>query len=139
MSAISVTQLAAILRVKLRHLDDDNEKRNRLAAEYSRLLAGLTIEIPAVRQHTTHVYHLYVIKSKNRDVILKCLKAHDINAGIHYPVPIHLQPAYRRRIRIASSMDVTERIASKVLSLPMYPELTTSSVNSVTAMIRSNL
>lgn len=127
---------AAILRIKLRHLDADNEKRRKLAAEYSRQLAGLSLQLPSARQNAEHVYHLYVARSQRRDALLKHLKVHDIHAGIHYPVPIHLQPAYKGRIRTANSMAVTEGIASEVVSLPMFPEMSLASLDCVTVAVR---
>lgn len=115
---------AAILRVKLRYLDSDNRKRVMHAEKYSEHLASLPLELPSARPHATNVYHLYVCRSQQRSRLLEHLKAHDIHCGIHYPVPIHLQPAYKGRIRIARNMAVTERIAYEVLSLPMFPEIT---------------
>ena len=114
---------AAILRVKLRHLDDDNGRRRRLAAHYTERLAGLPLQLPAIREGAEHVFHLYVVRSDERQSLIEHLKAHDIHPGIHYPMPVHLQPAYKGRIRTARSMAVTESLANEVLSLPMYPEL----------------
>jgi dTDP-4-amino-4,6-dideoxygalactose transaminase len=113
---------AAILRIKLRHLDEDNEKRKKLALQYSDLL-GDVVQTPCVRVGADHVFHLYVVKTKCRDQMLNELKAQQIFAAIHYPVPIHLQPAYQGRVRMARSMSVTEALAAEVLSLPIYPEL----------------
>jgi dTDP-4-amino-4,6-dideoxygalactose transaminase len=127
---------AAILRIKLRHLDADNEKRRKLAAEYTRQLAGLSLQLPSARQNAEHVYHLYVARSQRRDALLKHLKAHDIHAGIHYPLPIHLQPAYKGRIRTADTMAVTEEIASEVVSLPMFPELPPSFAAQIATILK---
>ena len=114
---------AAILRIKLRHLDSDNSKRQEIAAQYSKILAGQSFQLPATRENTEQVFHLYVIRTGKRHELIEHLKSYDIHAGIHYPMPVHLQPAYETRIRTAANMSVTERLAEEVLSLPMYPEL----------------
>jgi dTDP-4-amino-4,6-dideoxygalactose transaminase len=126
---------AAILRVKLRHLDRANESRRLLAAHYRRLLAGCAhVRAPETRPGSEHVFHLFVVRADRRDALLAHLKSRDIHAGIHYPVPIHLQPAYRGRIR-CSAMPVTEALAGSLLSLPLYPELTVDEVAVVAAAI----
>ena len=128
---------AAILRVKLRYLDSDNRKRVLHAEKYSEHLASLPLELPSARRHATNVFHLYVCRSQQRSRLLEHLKAHDIQCGIHYPVPVHLQPAYRGRIRTAGNMVVTETIASQVLSLPMFPEISQVAQDDVIAAIKS--
>jgi dTDP-4-amino-4,6-dideoxygalactose transaminase len=115
---------AAILRVKLRHLDDDNELRQSLANAYSSGLIGQTFEVPKVRKHSDHVFHLYVLRVSQRDDLVKYLGQNEIFAGVHYPLPVHQQPAYLGRIRCAEKMDVTDCLAHEVISLPLYPELT---------------
>lgn len=122
---------AAILRIKLRHLDADNGKRQQLASHYTKLLDGQPLHLPAIREHAEHVFHLYVVRTDNRQNLMSHLKAHNIHAGIHYPMPVHLQPAYKGRVRTARSMEVTERLSKEVLSLPMYPELETQQLNEV--------
>jgi len=114
---------AAILRVKLRHLDEDNARRIHLAAAYRQTLEGLNIRVPLCRENATHVYHLYVIRSPRRDDLLRFLRGKGIGAAIHYPVPIHLQPAYRGRIHRGDSLPETEQAAGEIISLPIYPEL----------------
>ena len=114
---------AAILRIKLRHLDDENAKRAHLAAAYTQALETLNIRVPVCREKATHVYHLYVIRSLRRDDLLQFLREKGIGAAIHYPVPIHLQPAYRGRIHGADSLPETERAARVIMSIPIYPEL----------------
>jgi dTDP-4-amino-4,6-dideoxygalactose transaminase len=127
---------AAILRIKLRHLDSDNDKRKQLAAQYSILLAGHELQLPATRQSAEQVFHLYVVRTGKRQELMAHLKTHDIQAGIHYPVPVHLQPAYKGRIRSVASMNVTERLAEEVLSLPMYPELKNQQVSEVAQSLK---
>jgi len=114
---------AAVLRIKLRHLDADNARRRALAAVYDAALAGSAALVPAVRACCEPVYHLYVVQVQDRATKIAALNAQDIFPGVHYPVPIHQQNAYAGRVRTAASMRVTERLAGTVLSLPMYPEL----------------
>lgn len=128
---------AAILRVKLRHLDEDNAKRRANAARYTERLAGLGFQLPSVRPGAEHVFHLYVIKLRERAQIMEHLKQHAIQAGIHYPVPVHLQPAYKGRILTAPTMRCTESLADEVLSLPLYPELGTEQIDEVLRALKS--
>jgi len=128
---------AAILRVKLRHLDEDNAKRHAHAARYTEGLAGLGFYLPTVRQSAEHVYHLYVIRSSERDLLIEHLKKSGVQAGIHYPVPIHLQPAYKGRVRTAISMHRTEALSNEIASLPLYPELEADKLEKVAAALKS--
>ena len=127
---------AAILRIKLQHLDDDNQNRRDLAAQYTTLL-GDGASSPAIRQGAEHVFHLYVVRTTRRQDLMAHLKSQDIHTAIHYPVPVHLQPAYKGRVRTARSMEVTERLAQEVLSLPIYPELGVDSVSQVAQTIKN--
>jgi len=111
---------AAILRVKLRHLDDDNARRRALAKRYDDALAGSSVKTPIVRENVEHVYHLYVVTTDRRDALQEHLRERGIGALIHYPVPVHHQPAYGTY----DSLRNTDEAAGTVLSLPMYPELT---------------
>ena len=129
---------AAILRIKLRHLDVDNAKRQQIASQYSKLLSGKDLQLPAAREESEQVFHLYVIRAKQRQELIENLKAHHIQAGIHYPAPIHLQPAYQGRIRTATNMIETERLSKEVLSLPMYPELSNNDVLAVVGVINND-
>ena len=127
---------AAILRVKLGHLDEDNARRARLAAVYDEALAGARVILPARRIGATHVYHLYVIRSPRRDELQAFLKNEGIGALVHYPVPVHLQPAYRDRVAgKGGALPETERAAAEVISLPMYPELTAEEVRAVSQRV----
>jgi len=126
---------AAVLRVKLRHLEEDNARRARLAALYQQALAGCDLTLPACREGCVHAYHLYVIRSSRRDELRSFLRAEGIEALIHYPVPVHLQPAYAGRLRGADRLEETERAAREVLSLPMYPELSDEELCRVTAAV----
>ena len=114
---------AAILGAKLPHLEEWTESRRRLAACYSRLLADHDVVTPDETAGVRHVYHLYVVRSSKRDGLLAHLRGAGIAAGIHYPIPLHRQPAYVGRGYGSVRLPHTERAAAEVLSLPMYPEL----------------
>ena len=114
---------AAILRVRLRHLDEENEARRRLAATYDERLSGLPLELPVVRRGDRHVYHLYAIRTDRREELRAYLRNRGIGTAIHYPVPVHLQPAYTRLGYGLGSLPVTEGAARALLSLPMHPDL----------------
>ena len=126
---------AAILRVKLRRLDQGNEARRRHAAGYNRLLAGSDLKLPVERPGARHVYHLYVVQSDRRDVLHHALAEAGIGAGKHYPVPVHLQEALMHLGLRAGDFPVSERFASRVLSLPMYPGLTSEQIRRVCEVI----
>lgn len=127
---------AAILRVKLRTLDKDNEARVNLAAKYDQLLEKAGIILPKKRERANHVYHLYVVRSSKRDEMQKYLKENGIGTLIHYPVPVHVQPAYLGRLKGSDDLVVTEGIAREVLSLPMYPELQENEVKTIANFIQ---
>jgi len=127
---------AAILRVKLRALDADNARRRRLATMYDEWLAPCPMVLPVEMPYGRHVYHLYVVQAERRDALQTFLKERGIGSLIHYPVPIHLQPAYRGRLGDAGSLPETERAAREVLSLPMFPELTETEVHQVADTLR---
>jgi dTDP-4-amino-4,6-dideoxygalactose transaminase len=124
---------ASILRVKLRTLDRDNSKRAELAEIYRRELNETSLELPIVRDNALHVYHLYVVRSRRRDALKQYLSDRGVGALVHYPLPVHLQPAYTHLHRHA--LPETERSAKEVLSLPMYPELPPVDVHSVAKII----
>ncbi|MBP7694136.1 MAG: DegT/DnrJ/EryC1/StrS family aminotransferase, partial [Anaerolineales bacterium] len=127
---------AAILRVKLRYLAADNGRRRALAALYDAGLAGLPLGLPRVRPGAEHVYHLYVVRSARRDALQAGLRARGVGSLVHYPVPVHLQPAYRGRLGEPGSFPEAERAAQEVLSLPLYPELTDAQAAAVVAAVR---
>jgi dTDP-4-amino-4,6-dideoxygalactose transaminase len=122
---------AAILRVKLNYLDRDNALRQRVAQAYFDSLEDGEIVLPRRRQNSTHVFHLFVVCAGRRDDLRGYLKDEGIAALVHYPVPVHLQPAYRGRLRGGDSLPETERAAREVLSLPIYPELQDAQVRAV--------
>jgi dTDP-4-amino-4,6-dideoxygalactose transaminase len=127
---------AAVLRVKLPHLEAWTEARRSHARLYYELLAGSDVTTPHEAAGVRHVYHLYVVRSRRRDATLAHLKAKGIGAGIHYPIPLHRQPAYLAQGYGDVSLPVTERLAAEVLSLPMYPELSREQVEHVARAVR---
>jgi len=128
---------AAILRVKLRYLDEENRKRCALAATYDEILSATNLNLPTCAANATHVYHQYVVRSKRRDALKEFLQKKGISTLIHYPVPVHKQAAYRGRLRCVGSLANTERIVKEILSLPIYPELTPDKVRYVAQAILS--
>jgi len=121
---------AAILKVKLQHLQNDTKKRQMIAEKYNTKLNREFI-IPKVQSAYNHAYHLYVIRSNNRDFIQQQLLHQNIQTLIHYILPVHLQPAYKNRITGSSNLPITEKIVKEILSLPMYPELTNANVKKI--------
>ncbi|MHC4249561.1 MAG: DegT/DnrJ/EryC1/StrS family aminotransferase [Planctomycetota bacterium] len=128
----------AVLGVKLRHLDDWNEARRANARLYAEALSGAGgVALPAEARGRRHVYHVFAARVPGRDAMLECLKARDIHCGIHYPVPVHLQEAYRGLGLGTGAFPVAERCAEEFLSLPMYPELTPEQIGFVAeALVR---
>lgn len=126
---------AAILRVKLRSLDHDNSIRNAIARRYQEELSGFELVLPSVRADTLHAFHLFVVRSERREELRSFLRDSGIGALVHYPQPVHLQPAYDGRIRGGDCLPVTERESARVLSLPLYPELTDEDVAAVIAAV----
>jgi len=127
---------AAILRVKLRYLDKWNERRRHIAALYTALLGDSTVEPPVEMPYAKHVYHLYVIRCKERAALQKYLAEQGVETAIHYPTPIHLQKAYRWLNLGRGSFPIAEQYAEEVLSLPIYPELTDAKVRQIATYIR---
>lgn len=122
---------AAILRVKLRYLDGNNELRRAHASRYGRAFAGLPIAVPSIRRGSTHVFHLYVAQVQNRDSFRAKLAGMGIQTAIHYPIPVHQQPAYEGRLRTSDDMSVTEQFARCTATLPLFPELSEADIAAV--------
>jgi dTDP-4-amino-4,6-dideoxygalactose transaminase len=125
----------AILRVKLRHLEDWTQRRREKAAYYNQLLAGNGIRTPEEMLYGRHVYHVYAIRTSEREVLQAALLAQGIHTGIHYPIPVHLQPAYADDGYQAGDFPCAEEAAREVLSLPMYAELSDEQVEQVAAAL----
>jgi dTDP-4-amino-4,6-dideoxygalactose transaminase len=127
----------AVLQIKLRHLDRSNVLRRTNAALYHRLLQDVTeVTLPVEASWARHVYHVYAIRTTDRDELMTALNAAGIGCGIHYPVPVHLQEAYQDLGHTAGDFPVAERAASEFVSLPMYPELTPEQVETVAARVK---
>lgn len=129
------TLQAAVLGAKLTRLDSDNASRRRTAALYTSLLAGTPVSTPMTRVDVEHVFHLYVVEADDREALRGHLRAAGVATGIHYPVPIHLQPAYRSLGYKAGSFPVAERGAQRIISLPMYPGMAETSITHTAASV----
>lgn len=126
---------AAVLRVKLRYLAEDNAKRRKIAQRYTNAFLDLPMITPSVQPGCEAVYHLYVIRTRNRDQLKAWLAQQDIIAGIHYPLPVHHHPAYSERFG-ATKLPAAESLSDQILSLPMYPELTNQQIERVIDGVR---
>ncbi len=131
------TVQAAILNIKLKHLDDWNAARRSHAAIYSDSLANHDFIVPALDPRSTHIFHLYVVRTGYRDELQKHLASLGIQTGIHYPIPIHLQEAYSDLGLKRGAFPVTETLADEILSLPMFPELTQQQIELVLDAVSS--
>jgi dTDP-4-amino-4,6-dideoxygalactose transaminase len=129
----------AVLGVKLRHLEAWTEARRSRAAIYRRLLAGSSAGLPSERPGSRHVYHLFVIRVPERDLVRSRLSQSGVQTGVHYPIPVHLQPAYRDLGYVQGDFPVCEAAAAEVLSLPMFPELTESQIEQVVDAVCAGL
>ena len=118
------TVQAAVLRVKLRHLAKWNDQRRAAAARYGQLLAGTKLGLPQAAPWANPVWHLHVVQTGDRAGLQQALDAAGVSHGIHYPIPVHLQEAYRDLGYKAGDFPVSETLASRILSLPMFPEIT---------------
>jgi hypothetical protein len=128
---------AAILRVKLPRLDAGNARRRAIAAAYDAALADGALRPPSRRAGALHVFHQYVVRAADRAAFQAKLRAEGVGTGVHYPVPVHLQPAYRGRVALGpAGCRASEAAAREVVSLPMYPELTDAEVEQVCAAVR---
>jgi dTDP-3-amino-3,4,6-trideoxy-alpha-D-glucose transaminase len=127
---------AAILRVKLARLAAWTERRRALAALYQSELAGVPLRLPAEQPYARAVYHLYVVRHARRDALAAFLKDRGVSTLIHYPIPLHRQPAFSPFAPPEGSLPVAEAAAGEILSLPMYPELTDDQARRVAAAVR---
>ncbi len=123
---------AAVLRLKLRDLDGNNQLRRKHAASYTGLLEGVeNVILPVTRDSGTHVHHIHAVQVEDRDRVIRTFREQGIGYGIHYPVPIHLQPAYATLGHAKGDFPVSEKCASRFLSLPMFPELDPAQIRTV--------
>lgn len=133
------TMQAAVLGVKLPHLDAWNASRRRAAATYAARLAGLPLITPETAGYAEHIFHLYVVRVANREALMDFLKARGVATGLHYPIPIHLQPAYAELGYKRGDFPITEAYAETIVSLPIFPELDDDMVAYVADAIRDYL
>jgi dTDP-4-amino-4,6-dideoxygalactose transaminase len=133
------TLQAAILRAKLPYLEQWIERRKALAKRYSALLSENEVTLPVQREAADSAWHLYIIRTGVRDALLRHLNAEGIGAGVHYPVPLHLQPAYAHLGYKCGDLPVTEAVADSCLSLPLYPEMTHEQQDRVVSVISAFL
>jgi len=130
---------AGVLRVKLACLEEGNERRSQIARAYDHLLSGIPeLTLPSLIPGTTHVYHQYVIRCahpSDRNRLMAHLSGQGIQTAVHYPVPVHLQPAYAHRLPGSRSLPVTEEVCPRILSLPLFPELTDEEVGRIAKTI----
>lgn len=127
---------AAILAAKLPHLESWTERRRALSRQYNALLADAPVELPEEMPGTRMVYHIYTIRSPHRDALLKHLNSRGIGAGVHYPIPLHLQPSLRYLGYQPGDFPEAEKASREVLSLPLYPEMTDEQQHAVVEAIR---
>lgn len=131
------TLQAAVLGVKLKYLDRGNDARRAAAALYSKRLNGVgDLVLPAVRSESDHVFHLYVIQTSHRDALMHFLHEREIGCLIHYPIPVHRQKAYAQGVRLQKDLSLTEQLASRILSLPLYPGITAEQIGFVCETIQ---
>lgn len=126
----------AILRVKLRHLPAWTKARRDHAAAYGKLLVSSGVQTPIEAPYSAHVYHVYAVRTTDRVSLQRTLQSHGVSSGIHYPIPVHLQPAYAELGHGVGSFPESERAANEVLSLPMFPELTATQIEQVCMAVR---
>ena len=127
---------AAVLNVKLRYLEQWTEARRAHARRYNALLADCGVATPYETPHLRHVYHLYVIRARPRDGLRAHLRKRGIGVGIHYPIPLHRQPAYQRQCYGALQLPNTDAVSGEVLSLPLFPELGHDQLGTVVERVR---
>jgi dTDP-4-amino-4,6-dideoxygalactose transaminase len=127
-----------VLSVKLRHLDRWNAQRRDAAAHYSTALAQSSVTIPAELSYGRHVYHLYVVQADDREALRTQLAEAGIESGLHYPIPLHLQEAYRHLGHKPGDFPVTERLKDRILSLPIYPGIAPQAIEQVAAGLQES-
>jgi dTDP-4-amino-4,6-dideoxygalactose transaminase len=125
---------AAILRVKLQYLDEDNLRRRVIAHSFDQMLPSKDLALPIQANGMLHVYHQYVIRTQMRDALKTYLAKHGVETSIHYPVPVHLQPAYRERLD-NYHIPRTEAICNEILSLPMHPQMEEHDTTAISTLI----
>ena len=130
------TLQAAVLRVKLRHLEAWTEARVRIAHRYDDALRGLELVTPYCAPDVRHVYNQYSIRTPRRDALAEFLKSKGVGHAIHYPLPLNLQPAFRHYVPEGTNFPVAEAVSGEIISLPIYPEMPGVEIDLVTAAMR---
>ncbi|HLX59417.1 MAG TPA: DegT/DnrJ/EryC1/StrS family aminotransferase [Ktedonobacteraceae bacterium] len=130
---------AAILNVKMPYLDGWNAQRQAHAQAYSAQLKDVVVQVPTTSSRASHVFYLYVVQVRERDQVRKHLQELGIGTGIHYPIPIHLQPACEHYGYTRGMLPVTEEVCERIISLPMYPELTAQQIQAVIDGVRQSV
>jgi dTDP-4-amino-4,6-dideoxygalactose transaminase len=128
---------AAILRVKLQHLADDNAKRRSIALRYNAAFKDLPLTLPTLSETQLHAMHLYVIECDRRNELMEYLQSHQIGASLHYPLAVHQHAAYANRIRGGDNLPVTDQFYQRNLTLPMYPELSNDAVEHIISTVQN--
>ena len=128
---------AAILRVKLQHLADDNAKRREIALRYNEGFKGFPLTLPSISEKERHAMHLYVIECDRRNELMDYLRSNQIGASLHYPLAVHQHAAYANRIRGRNDLRVTEHFYQRNLTLPLYPELSNDSIEHVISIVQN--
>lgn len=126
---------AAVLRVKLKYLEEWTERRIENAKYYNKLMADKDVIVPVIRDNARHVYHLYVIRVNNRDELRKKFAKKGISTGIHYPIPLHLQPAYGYLGYKKGDFPISEKVCKEIISLPMWPELNKKQIEYISSIL----
>lgn len=129
----------AVLDVKLRHIDRWTAARRAHAASYARFLEDTPAALPRVREGATHVYHVHAVRVPRRESVRAALAEAGVQTGVHYPIPVHLQPAYQDLGYARHDFPVAERLADEVLSIPIFPELTGEQIETIAAVIRASV
>jgi dTDP-4-amino-4,6-dideoxygalactose transaminase len=126
---------AAVLEVKLRYLDEANQRRRAIADQYRELLSETDLVLPIERPDVMHVYHLYIVQHEQRDALMAHLQANDVQCGIHYPDPIHQIPQFQNCRTVPENAPVSSQLAKRILSLPMFPDMTDEQVQRVVSAV----
>jgi dTDP-4-amino-4,6-dideoxygalactose transaminase len=124
---------ASILNIKLKHIDTENEKRREIANYYQKNIINKVIVIPHTKNALSHVWHLFVIRTKNRNKFMDYMKKNGVQTLIHYPIPIHKQKAYKELKTL--SLPITEKLSKEIVSIPIYPGLSKDNVRKITDLI----
>jgi dTDP-4-amino-4,6-dideoxygalactose transaminase len=131
------TLQAAVLAIKLQYLEQGNRQRRSIAAKYRELLQDAELVLPGERDGTTHVYHLYVVRHAERDLLRAHLQQQGVQCGIHYPAPIHELEPFREARTVPEGAPLSSRLAKQILSLPMYPDLSDEKIERVASTASS--